>query len=221
MTIKLNDTELQELATQLRHPSGKGGVTIADNMNENNIKMTESSILELNLKQNEQVLELGHGNCGHLDFLLQQATSIRYVGLEISELMQQEAIKLNKKHSNSDVRFELFNGKTIPFYEKRFDKIFTVNTIYFWEDVNAFLREIYRVLKSKGRFTLTFSTKEFMETLPFTRFGFKLYSEKEIVDLLKLANFKIKTIRQLNEDTVSKTGESVYRNSIIITSYKE
>lgn len=131
MTIKLNDTELQELATQLRHPSGKGGVTIADNMNENNIKMTESSILELNLKQNEQVLELGHGNCGHLDFLLQQATSIRYVGLEISELMQQEAIKLNKKHSNSDVRFELFNGKTIPFYEKRFDKIFTVNTILF------------------------------------------------------------------------------------------
>lgn len=60
-----------------------------------------------------------------------------------------------------------------------------------------------------------------METLPFTRFGFKLYSEKEIVDLLKLANFKIETIRQLNEDTVSKTGESVYRKSIIITSYKE
>lgn len=221
MTIKLNDTELQELATQLRHPSGKGGVTIADNMNENNIKMTESSILELNLKQNEQVLELGHGNCGHLDFLLQQATNIGYVGLEISELMQQEAIKLNKKHSNSYVRFELFDGKTIPFYEKRFDKIFTVNTIYFWEDVNAFLREIYRVLKSKGKFTLTFSTKEFMETLPFTRFGFKLYSEKEIVDLLKLANFKIETITQLNEDTVSKTGESVYRKSIIITSYKE
>ena len=113
MTIKLNDTELQELAAQLRHPSGKSGVTIADNMNENNIKMTESSILELNLKQNEQVLELGHGNCGHLNFLLQQATNIGYVGLEISELMQQEAIKFNKKHSNSDIRFELFDGKTI------------------------------------------------------------------------------------------------------------
>ncbi|MEG0529683.1 MAG: SAM-dependent methyltransferase, partial [Bacilli bacterium] len=64
-------------------------------------------------------------------------------------------------------------------------------------------------------------TKDFMQTLPFTRFGFNLYSEKEIVDLLKLNLFKIESITKLDEDTISKTGESVSRKSIIITCYKE
>lgn len=221
MTTKLNDVELKELATQLQHPNGENGIMIGHNMNENNIKMTESSILKLDLKQNEQILELGHGNCGHLNYVLKQATNLGYIGLEISELMQKEAIKKNNQLLSSDIRFELFDGKTIPFYEKRFDKIFTVNTIYFWEDGSDFLREIYRVLKSKGKFTLTFSTKDFMQTLPFTRFGFNLYSEKEVVDLLKLNLFKIESITKLDEDTISKTGESVSRKSIIITCYKE
>ena len=67
----------------------------------------------------------------------------------------------------------------------------------------------------------SFSTKDFMQTLPFTRFGFNLYSEKEVVDLLKLNLFKIESITKLDEDTISKTGESVSRKSIIITCYKE
>ena len=42
---------------------------------------------------------------------------------------------LNNIHFlKTDIRFELFDGKKIHFHEKRFDKIFTVNTIYFWEN---------------------------------------------------------------------------------------
>jgi SAM-dependent methyltransferase len=60
----------------------------------------------------------------------------------------------------------LYEGKKLPFEDETFDKIFTVNTVYFWENPVEFLNEIYRVLKDDGTFVLTFGQRDFMEKLP-------------------------------------------------------
>lgn len=204
--------DLKELAKQLGNPEGETGIEVANMMNATNINMTKHAIESLNLDVNDVVLELGHGNCGHLSYLMKKAENLKYFGLEISELMQQQAIKSNQNYiENNLAEFELYNRTEIPFNDESFDKIFTVNTLYFWESPDLLLSEIYRVLKPNGIFALTFADKSFMEKLPFTNFGFNLYSLNDAEELLQKNHFKIlKSISQ-NEKVFSKTNEMVNR----------
>lgn len=204
--------DLKELAKQLGNPAGEIGIEVANMMNATNIDMTKYSIESLNLDVNDVVLELGHGNCGHLSYLMKQAENLKYFGLEISELMQQEAIKSNQNYiQNNSANFKLYNGTDIPFNDESFDKIFTVNTFYFWKNPDLLLNEIYRVLKPNGILALTFADKSFMEKLPFTSFGFNLYSLKDAEELLQKNRFKIPKSISQTEQVFSKTNEMVNR----------
>ncbi|WP_413531989.1 class I SAM-dependent methyltransferase [Empedobacter brevis] len=215
-----NITELQELAKQLSCPDGDEGIAIGDEMNESNFGMTKKTIDYLKLQDKDQILELGHGNCKHLPYVLEQANDLEYIGLELSQAMKNSAIMNNSDYLNANIRFEMIMDERIHFYEKRFDKIFTVNTIYFWKNPELFLREIYRVLKFDGKFALTFAKKDFMETLPFTQFGFNLYTEDEVIKLLKSAKFSIENTKTFSENVMSKAGEKVEREYTIIIAKK-
>lgn len=213
--------DLKELAKQLGNPEGEIGIEVANMMNATNIGMTKHSIKSLNLDKNDVVLEIGHGNCGHLSFLMKQAENLKYFGLEISELMQQEAIKSNKNYiMNNSAEFELYNGTKIPFDDESFDKIFTVNTLYFWQNPDLLLKEIYRVLKQNGILALTFADKSFMEKLPFTNFGFNLYSLKDAEELLQKNHFKILNSISQTEQVFSKTNEMVNRTFFTVLTEK-
>ncbi len=213
-----NHEELKKLAAQLKQPSGAKGIEIGEMMNETNIKMTVHAIDQLNLLTNDKILELGHGNCGHLHYLFQQNKDLVYYGLEISELMNKEAQRINKDFIvNNQASFYLYNGLNIPFSDYYFDKIFTVNTLYFWKDVQAFLLEIYRVLKKGGMLNITFAQKSFMEQLPFTQFDFNLYDHSDIIQLIKLTPFEITNIETQIDIVKSRVGDLVDREFTTIS----
>lgn len=200
MEKEINIDEVQEIAAQLRCPTGKEGIKIASILNEKNINMTLSGINNLNLTANDRVLELGHGNCGHLNKILTQAQDIRYFGLEISPLMKREAEKLNKDSvKNKKASFHKYDGSKIPFENDSFDKIMTVNTIYFWERPLSLLNEIYRVLKPKGKCTIVFAQKGFMDKIHFAQYGFQLYGTNEIKTLITATSFKLIKIKDKKE----------------------
>jgi SAM-dependent methyltransferase len=77
----------------------------------------------------------------------------------------------------------------IPNGDERFDRVLTVQTIYFWPDPAAGLREILRVLNPGGRLVLATATKEEMDKRSFTRHGFRKFTESELDDLLRAAGF--------------------------------
>ncbi len=211
----MTEQELKILAQQLSNPEGKTGKEVAKMMNETNISMTKESIKTLHLGDNENVLELGHGNAGHLSYLLDFAENIQYTGLEISETMKSEAENINSKYL-SQANFQLYDGNKIPFDNESFDKVMTVNTIYFWENPVEFFNEIYRVLKKDGNFVLTFAKKDFMKNLPFTA-DFKLYNYEDVEELVAQTNFK-RMIRSDKEEWItSKTGTFVKREYKVLT----
>ncbi len=208
----MKQEELQTIASQLKHPTGEKGIEMGNMMNETNINMTKNSIQNLNISSENRILELGHGNAGHVAFLFEQAEKLKYYGLEMSELMFQEARQINRNFvSQKQAFFSLYDGNTIPFEDGLFDKIFTVNTIYFWQKPEGLLSEIYRVLKSNGTFCVTFAEEDFMKTLPFTQFEFELYSTQKAKDLIKKSDFKIVYTETQTEQVKSKTGELVDR----------
>ena len=208
----MKQEELQAIASQLKHPTGEKGIEMANMMHETNINMTRHSIQNLDIAEGNIILELGHGNAGHLEFLFEQAKNLKYYGLEMSELMFQEARQINRNFvSQKQAFFSLYDGNIIPFQDAFFDKLFTVNTLYFWKEPQKFLFEIYRILKSNGTFSLTFAEESFMKQLPFTAYEFTLYSTETAKQLIEKTAFKIVYTETLTEKVKSKTGELMDR----------
>lgn len=208
----MKQEELQAIASQLKHPTGEKGIEMGNMMNETNINMTRHSIQNLQIEAGNKILELGHGNAGHVEFIFEQAENIKYYGLEMSELMFQEARQINRNYvSQKQAFFSIYDGNTIPFEDDSFNKVFTVNTIYFWQEPEKLLSEIYRVLQPKEILCITFAEESFMKQLPFTQFEFELYSTEKAEKLIEKSSFKIINKETLTEKVKSKTGELVDR----------
>ena len=215
----LNVEDLREIASQLSCPSGNKGKEIGELLHTSNQGMIKESILKLELTDKKRILELGHGNCSHLPDLLKEGSQLRYFGMEISEVMQKEAQRINASYvERGQALFSLYDGQKIPYVLNFFDNVFSVNTIYFWNNPVALLKEIYRVLKPNGKFVLTFANSSCMEKLPFvtqTDF-FELYDSQKITDLVDKTDFVLMTITSKKEKVKSKTGDWVDRDYSIV-----
>ncbi|WP_419868181.1 class I SAM-dependent methyltransferase [Chryseobacterium sp. CT-SW4] len=213
----MENEKLKLLAQNLANPQGEKGIEVAEMMNATNIGMTQESVKALLIEDNESILEIGHGNAGHLKAILSRAQNVRYTGVDISETMYKEAKRLNEQYKDQ-AGFILYDGEKLPFEDETFDKIFTVNTVYFWKEPVRFLNEIYRVLKDNGIFVLTLGQKEFMKTLPFTEFDFTLYSNEEMEEVISKSYFKRMKISEKEEEIPSKTGnEKIKRIYTVLT----
>jgi ubiquinone/menaquinone biosynthesis C-methylase UbiE len=213
----MEQKDLKILAKNLANPQGEKGIEIGEMMNATNIGMTLESIKTLLIEDDEHILEIGHGNAAHVKSLLSLAQNVQYTGLDISETMHNEAKRLNETFKNQ-AEFVLYEGKKLPFEDAIFDKIFTVNTVYFWENPVEYLNEIYRVLKNNGTFVLTFGQRDFMETLPFTQFDFTLYNSDEMEETVSKSNFKRMKISEKEEQVQSKaSNETVTRLYTVLT----
>lgn len=189
-------------------------------MNATNIGMTLESIHSLLMEDNEHILEIGHGNAGHLKSFLKIAKDLKYTGIDISETMHNEAKNLNAEFKDQ-AEFVLYEGEKLPFEDEVFDKIFTVNTVYFWKKPVEYLNEIYRVLKDNGTFILTFGQRDFMETLPFTVYDFTLYSNDEMEELISKSQFKRMKISEKEEEIKSKTGDELIKRIYTVLTIKK
>lgn len=221
MSQELNENRLAALADQLSCPSGADGIKTADQMALSNSNMIGQTIIALNIGDKDNVLEIGPGNGIHVAALLEQSSNALYYGAEISELMIAEASRLNEKYmAVGRAFFSLTDGENLDFADEFFTKIFTVNTLYFWADPLAYAQEILRVLKGGGTFLLTFASRSFMEKLPFTQYGFRLYSEVDAKELLQQAGFEIDEVSVHNETITSNAGMQVDREFFVIKAIK-
>lgn len=66
--------------------------------------------------------------------------------MDLSPTVIRSAMNRNKKALN-DAKAKLVqaNVKSLPFEDEQFDKVFSIHTIYFWDDLSATISEIFRV----------------------------------------------------------------------------
>lgn len=204
----MTEEELQEVEKQLSFPSGENGIEMANVMNETNIVMTQETLASLQLNPNENILELGHGNCRHLCDILDNCEDLNYTGLEISETMHSEAEKINQNFiENKTACFHLYDGNKIPFDDNSFDKIMTVNTLYFWNNPLELLNEIHRVTKPDGLFVIAFIKASYMKTLPFVKDRFTAYSNQDMKTLVEKSNYSLVEISDKQDSVKTKIGD--------------
>ena len=131
-----------------------------------------------------------------------------YVGLEIDD-------EGNRNHSFADV---FYDGKTIPFEDKKFDSILSNQVFEHVFNPNEFLKEINRVTKMEGVFLMTvpFVWDEHEQPYDYARyssFGLKhILNENgfEVVEHRK-SNNGVEVIFQLINDYIYKTTLSKNR----------
>lgn len=217
----MDEQSLKELAAQLRQPDGDNGIKVAKNMEQNNAFMISAAIDSLQLKAGDRLLEAGFASGNHVGYALTKAADIRYTGIDISALMREEALSNNADWvENKQAVFLVTDGKTVPFKNNSFNIFFTVNTIYFWEHPAAYAAEILRVLEKDGHGCVTFAERSFMKQLPFTQFGFTLYSRQEVEQLLLSAGAIAVESKIYQEQITSNTGQLVDR-TFVITSFRK
>lgn len=218
MSEDSEEKRLQEIAAQLSCPVGEKGVKTAQNMAVNNDGMTALAVKAIGLAKDDVVLEIGPGNGSHVPSVLKGFKHVLYYGVDISELMVTEAQRLNRGVQGAD--FSLSDGQQLNFADEFFSKVFTVNTIYFWKDAVGYLKEILRVLKPGGLFSVAFGAKEFMAGLAFTKYGFNLYTLDEVCQLLIQAGFEITGADRTTERVRSNGGGMVDREVVVVSGLK-
>ncbi|MDF2456350.1 MAG: SAM-dependent methyltransferase [Cytophagaceae bacterium] len=201
---------LQQLAQQLRKPDGDMGKKVGENMNASNALMNTFTLQEMGIQPNDTILEIGMGNGFFIKDIVGDDDSITYYGCDYSELMISEATALNKLYiETGQVKFFLTSADKLPFQSHSIDKVFTINTIYFWSNPSVELTEIHRVLKQGGKFFLTVRSKSTMENIPVTQFGFKIYDQHLLRDLLETSGFKVHQVIEKQEPDMEFNGNTV------------
>jgi len=188
----MTEEEFKKMAQQLRKPEGEDGLKVGKTMNAGNLQMNMQSIKELNATTNEHILEIGMGNGFFVKDIIGSDESIKYTGCDFSPAMIEEASNINKEFINrGQVEFNLANAEELPFKNETFDKVLTVNTLYFWDNITGVFNEIKRVLKPKGELVITIRPKDEMDNYPITKYGFKTFNKPDLTTLLAENGFKV------------------------------
>ena len=106
----------------------------------------------LDVQPHDRVLEIGFGPGIAIQELARQATSGLVVGVDHSEVMVRQAQKRNAAAVRAGrVDLRLGSAEALPGFDEPFDKILAVNSLMFWDDPVARLKELHDLLRPGGR----------------------------------------------------------------------
>jgi ubiquinone/menaquinone biosynthesis C-methylase UbiE len=112
----------------------------------------------LAIQPHDRVLEVGFGPGVGIALLAQAASAGCVAGVDASTEMVVQATARNR-HAIQQGRVDVRHGtvECLPFADEPFDKALAINSMQVWTDIEAGLREVRRVLKTRGSIALGFT----------------------------------------------------------------
>lgn len=212
MAKKFNVKHLskQQMAAQLRKPEGKDGQEVAKQMNKGNKHICLNSYKVLKPQNNSTIVEIGMGNGLYISDLLSKAEGLKYIGVDFSKTMLDEATLLNKQLVN-DKKVSFINASiaNLPLLDDTVDAVTTTNTIYFWPNLEENAKEIYRVLKPEGKVLIGYRSKALMDKIELTQYNFNKYTRLEVEALLEKTGFRNIETQIIAEPDLDFDGEFI------------
>jgi arsenite methyltransferase len=187
-------------ARQLSRPTGILGALVRRLMNRGNAKMNAFAVSQLQLAPTDRVLEIGFGGGVTLPSLLEGA---RFVGGVDRSPDVVARIKARFARAVAAGRADFREGQveSLPFEAGSFDKVCTVNTVYFWTSLEAGFAEIHRVLSPDGRVAVGFLPKERMDRIGFPSDIFTPRAPDAVVAALAKSGFSNVRVERPAPDT--------------------
>ena len=182
---------LKVIGKQMQYPKGFFGKVIFAWMTPKTIAHARWTADLLEIRPEDRIIEIGFGNGANIKILSQKAIRGSVTGAEISKTAIEMASKKNAKAiSEGRVKLHLAQGNAIPSENNIFDKACSVATAYVIEDPGAVFKEMFRVLKPKGRAAITFPVREnFIRFKPVATEGFYLHKLADLEAAFRNAGF--------------------------------
>ena len=138
-----------------RKPAGFGGKLMVVMMNLSHSPVARWGLRFLELAPDDKVLDCGCGGGANLTRLLKKCPDGIVKGIDYSPVSVEKARKVNQQAIQQG-RCTVLNGNVADmiFASSWFDAVTAFETVYFWPDLSASFREVYRVLKPSGTFLI-------------------------------------------------------------------
>ncbi len=175
---------------QYGHPTGIIGYLLGEQMVLQHRGETAWTISLLDIKADDHILELGFGAGRAIELAATQAVNGHVAGIEHSQTMVRSASYRNAKAIKAG-RVTLYQGdlNTLLFADSQFDKVFSIQTLYFWSNPQHILAEIFRVLKDGASFVVVLSTGKVDAIEPTGLEQYQQLLEEQIVPDMKQLGF--------------------------------
>ncbi len=179
------------MAAQLGKPSGWfGSLVMSRILNLVNDRIGAETIALLEVRPEHNVLEIGFGGGAALKRLAKQVRTGVITGVDISPEMVKDAERRFRTNiAAGRLRVQVADAVHLPFGESTFDRVFTINTIYFWPDALPGLGEMRRVLKAGGRAAVSIRSSEKLKTKAVSKHFVRLFSAEELAGVMREAGF--------------------------------
>jgi ubiquinone/menaquinone biosynthesis C-methylase UbiE len=176
---------------QARKPSGLFGRLVMSNIFDFGNYYLNRFVNELlSVQKDEYILDMGCGT-GKLVYAMASQTSGGYFeGIDFSEIMISIAQRRNKKSiKTGKVKILKGNFDEIPLQNDYYDKVCSINTIYFWPKPEYTAQKIADIIKPGGFFLAGFEDMNQLEQRSLDTDVFKIYSTEEVKNLLVKSGF--------------------------------
>jgi len=148
-----------DIRRQFALPTGMVGRAIGHLMALKNRERSEWVLGQLEIASDDTILEVGFGPGA--DIRRAAAAAAYVAGIDPSAVMLGQALRRNRVAVLAG-RVELRAGAmpVIPFPDGTFNKAFSINSLQFWPDITASMRELRRVLKRGGRVAIAVQPRQ-------------------------------------------------------------
>lgn len=176
---------------QARKPSGLFGRLVMSNIFDFGNSYLNRFVNELLSPQNgEFILDIGCGTGKLIYTMARKISDGNFEGIDFSETMISIAQKRNKKNIQTG-QVKILNGNfdELPLQNDYYDKVCSVNTIYFWPKPEYTAQKIADITKPGGFFIAGFEDMTQLEQRNLDAGVFRIYSTKEVKNLFVEAGF--------------------------------
>lgn len=112
-------------------------------------------VAQLQLEPGHRVLEIGFGPGADLARVSKRVTEGMLAGVDPSDVMLAQAQRRNRAVARAGrLVLERGTAEKLPFASATFDRVFAINSVQFWGDVDACVAEARRVLAPGGRLVI-------------------------------------------------------------------
>jgi SAM-dependent methyltransferase len=200
------------LRSQFGKPSGLfGALFMGPILNLSNTRLVSTAVDLLDPQPKDTILDIGFGGGHSLVALAAKAPGARIVGVDYSHEMVDRAARLVRdKHLEECVSVKWGDVAKLPFRAGTFHKVLTVNSVYYWPEMVANLREVSRVMKRGGHLAAAFRSATSLGPLTRGWEDFSLYEPHEFAQIMREAGFEVLRVEHRDQwqvlDTVVVVG---------------
>jgi len=203
--------------SQFAKPTGFFGKMLAKGMARGHKSFYKNALKAINPKKDDEYLEIGFGSGVFINKYIYHVSKI--AGIDYSRDMVRLASEINKKLVESGkAEFKHGPASILPWDDNEFTVVAVIEAFFFLNEKEKTLKEIFRVLKPKGRLIIEMSYNKddgLDHKRHIKKMNLKLNSGEEMEKMLKKAGFSEIIIEYYKAIKVPIKGYLVPKGMII------